>query len=205
MVHFLQFVHLFYCSSSTKFLKPESGDSILALNHKFFMLPKVQQVRPKGPPLGFFRHSATFLENFRKSSKGTPCIFLKFSVCKKRLMGLNDLFLGFSALCNLNQNFLKKLFFSNASNSCFWLSETFFRKFFKCLQKVPLYFFLFFQRMDVQKLPNAPFYICRHHATYRGPKKFKNIFKKINFLFYFFLTWVLYKRIPDTFKSFCYF
>ena len=29
------------CSSSTKFLKPESGGSILALNHNIFMLPKV--------------------------------------------------------------------------------------------------------------------------------------------------------------------
>ena len=42
----------------------------------------------------------------------------------------------------------------------------------------PFIFFLFFQRMDVQKLPNAPFYICRHYATYRGPKKIKKIFRK---------------------------
>ena len=71
MVHFLQFVHLFCCSSSsTKFLKPESGGSIFALNHNIFMLPKVQQVRPKGPPFGFFRHYATFFRKFSDSIKG---------------------------------------------------------------------------------------------------------------------------------------
>ena len=42
----------------------------------------------------------------------------------------------------------------------------------------PSFFFPFFQRMDVQKLPNAPFYICRHYATYRGPEKIKKNFKK---------------------------
>ena len=36
--------------------------------------------------------------------------------------------------------------------------------------------------MDVQKLPNAPFYICRHYATYRGPKKIKKFL--IFFLFF---------------------
>ena len=46
--------------------------------------------------------------------------------------------------------------------------------------------FLFFQRMDVQKLPNAPFYICRHYATYRGPEKFKKFSKKKYFFFLFF-------------------
>ena len=35
--------------------------SILALNHKFFMLPKVE-ARPKGPSFGFFRHCATFFK-----------------------------------------------------------------------------------------------------------------------------------------------
>ena len=179
----LQFVHLFCCSSSTKFLKPESGGSIIALNHNIFMFPKVLQVRPKGPPFGFFSALCDFFSKiFRFYQRVTPCIFLKFSVCKKRLMGLNDLFLGFSALCDFNRILFKKsIFFSNASNSCFRLSETFFRKFFKCLQRVPPSFFLFFQRMDVQKLPNAPFYICRHYATYRGPKKIQ---KKFNFLFF---------------------
>ena len=54
------------CSSS----KPESGGSILALNHNIFMLPKVHQVRPKGPPFGFFRHYATFFRKFSDSIKG---------------------------------------------------------------------------------------------------------------------------------------
>ena len=55
-----------------------------------------------------------------------------------------------------------------------------FRNFFKCLQRVPLHFFLFCKRMDVQKLPKAPFYIFRNYATYRGPKKWKEIRKKIS-------------------------
>ena len=83
MVHFLQFVHLFCCSSSTKFLKPESGGSILALNHNIFMLPKVQQVRPKGPPFGFLSALCDFFSKiFGFYQRVTPCIFLKFSVCK---------------------------------------------------------------------------------------------------------------------------
>ena len=52
------------CSTSTNFLNPESVGSILALNHKFFILPKVQ-VRPKGPPFGFFSALCDFFENFR--------------------------------------------------------------------------------------------------------------------------------------------
>ena len=171
MVHFLQFVHLFCCSSSTKFLKPESGGSILALNHNIFMLPKVQQVRPKGPPLGFFRHSATFFENFRISSKGTPCIFLKFSVCKKRLMGLNDLFLGFSALCDFNRILFKKIyiyFFQMLPIVVFGLVRLFFANFSNVSKGSPLHFFLFFQRMDVQKLPNAPFCESKTRLTSKG-------------------------------------
>ena len=73
---FLQFVHLFCCSSSTKFLKPESGCSILPLNHNYFMLPKVQQVRPKGPPFGFFSELCDFFfEIFGFYQRVTPCIF----------------------------------------------------------------------------------------------------------------------------------
>ena len=52
------------------FSKPESGGSILALNHIIFMLPRVQQVRPKGPSFGFFRHYATFSRKFSDSIKG---------------------------------------------------------------------------------------------------------------------------------------
>ena len=66
------------CSSSTKFLKPESGGSILALNHNIFMLPKVQQVRPKGLPFGFFSALCDFFfENFRTLSKGNPLHFFE--------------------------------------------------------------------------------------------------------------------------------
>ena len=42
-------------------------------------------------------------------------------------------------------------------------------------------FFLFCKRMDVQKLPKGPFYIFRHYATYRRPKKFGKKFQKIGF------------------------
>ena len=188
MVHFLQFVHLFCCSSSTKFLKPESGGSILALNHNIFMLPKVQQGRPKGPPSGFFRHSATFFRKFPNIIKGYPLHFLKFSVGKKCLLGLNDLFLGFSALCDFNRKLFKNIliFFQMLPIVVSGLVRLFFANFSNVSKGFPLQFFLFFQRMDVQKLPNAPFFICRHYATYRGPKKFENFQKK-----YFFLTWVL--------------
>ena len=154
MVHFSQIVHLFCCSSSTKFLKPESGGSILALNHNIFLLPKVQQVRPKGPPLGFFGALRLFLKIFEFHQRVLLAFFLKFSVCKKRLMGLNDLFLGFLALCDFNRILFKNIyFFSNASNSCFRLSETFFRKFFKCLQRVPPSFFPIFPKNGCSKTP----------------------------------------------------
>ena len=49
------FVHLFNLFSE----KQEIVGSILALSHKFFMLPKVE-ASPKCPPFGFFRHYATF-------------------------------------------------------------------------------------------------------------------------------------------------
>ena len=56
--------------------------SILALNHKFLMLPKVE-ARPKGPPFGFFSALCDFFfENYRILSKVTPLHFLKFSVSK---------------------------------------------------------------------------------------------------------------------------
>ena len=83
MVHILQFVHLFCCSSSTNFLKPESGGSILALNHNIFMLPKVQQVRPKGPPFGFFSALCNFFSKiFGFYQRVTPCFFLSFRFVK---------------------------------------------------------------------------------------------------------------------------
>ena len=94
--------------------------SILALNHKFFNASKTTG-ETKGSPLWvFFRHYATFFEKFWNLSKGTPCIFLKFSVCRKRWMSLNGLFLSFSALCDLKNIFrkkFKKIFFPNFYNS----------------------------------------------------------------------------------------
>ena len=64
----------------------------------------------------------------------------------------------------------------------FGLVRLFFANFSNVSKGSPLHFFLFFQRMDIQKLPNAPFYICRHYATYRGPKKIQK--KNIFFLFF---------------------
>ena len=72
--------------------------SSLALNHKFFMLRKVEG-GPKGPPFGFF---------FGTMRKGTPLNFSKFSICKKRLIGLEGIVLGFSAICDF---FYQILFF----------------------------------------------------------------------------------------------
>ena len=56
----------------------------------------------KGSPLcgflfGTMRH---FSEKFWILSEGIPLNFLKFSVCKKRLISLKGLFLGFSAICD---------------------------------------------------------------------------------------------------------
>ena len=42
-------------------------------------------------------------------------------------------------------------------------------------------FFYFAEKMDVQKLPKCHFYIFRHYATYRRPKKNS----KKNFVFFF--------------------
>ena len=68
---------LLFIFSSTKFLKPESGGSILALNHNIFMLPKVQQVRPKGPPFGFFSALCDFFRKFSSIIKGYPLHFFE--------------------------------------------------------------------------------------------------------------------------------
>ena len=85
------------------------------------MLPKVQ-VRPKGPPFGFFSALCDFFRKFSNFIKGYPlAFFLNFSVCRKRLMSLNDLFLGFSAFCDFLPNTFfgkKNNFFPNISNSC---------------------------------------------------------------------------------------
>ena len=81
------------------------------------------------PPLDFFRHCATFFRKFLKFIKGYPlAFFLKFSVCRKRWMSLNGLFLSFSAFCdlkilffskkNFKNNFFEKFFFPNFYNTC---------------------------------------------------------------------------------------
>ena len=78
---FLQFFHLFNFDkiSSTK---PESVGSILALNHKFFMLPKVQ-VRPKGAPFEFFSALCDFFSKIIEFyQRVPPCIFLSFQFVK---------------------------------------------------------------------------------------------------------------------------
>ena len=63
--------------------KQERVRSSLALNHKFFLLPKVEW-RKKGSPLcGFFGTMRHFLENIWILSKGAPLNFSKFLVCKK--------------------------------------------------------------------------------------------------------------------------
>ena len=104
---------LFICSTSwpTNFLvseKQESVGSILAQNHKFFMLPKYsgdQRVQF----LQFFWHYATFFRKVWNFIKGYPLNFLEFSVCKQRLLSLKGLFLGFSTICD----FFTKYFYEN--------------------------------------------------------------------------------------------
>ena len=83
------------------------------------MLPKVQ-VRPKGPPFGFFFGTMRLFSKIFEFYQRVPlCIFLRFSVCRKRWMSLNDLFLGFSALCDFfTKYFFGKKIFPNISNSC---------------------------------------------------------------------------------------
>ena len=76
------------------------------------------------------------------------------------------------------------------------LCETFFRKFFKCLQRAPFIFFLFCKKMDVQNLPKAPLLhfsaLCDLPETKKKSKenREKNSKKKTIF-FNFFLTRVL--------------
>ena len=45
------------------------------------------------------------------------------------------------------------------------------QNFFRHVSKGSPFNFLFCKKMDVQKLPKGPFYIFRHYATYRIPKK----------------------------------
>ena len=76
--------------------------SSLGLNHKVFMLFEFYQ---RVPPLNF----------------------LKFSVCKKRLISLKGLFLGFSAICDFFYQilFLKKIFLQVLYMMCLLLAFLF--------------------------------------------------------------------------------
>ena len=96
------FVHL---PSSTQ---PESVGSNPALNHKFFNASK-STGETKGSPLWvFFGTMRLFSKTFEIYQRVPPWIFLKFSVCRKRWMSLNGLFLSFSVLCDLKNTFFRK-------------------------------------------------------------------------------------------------
>ena len=122
--HFTIF-YLFCCSSSTNFLKPESGGSILALNHNIFMLPKVQQVRPKGPPFGFFSALCNFFSKiFGFYQRVTPCFFLSFRFVKTFNEPEWPLFefFGIVRLSKKNTFFekkIQKIFFEKNFSKCF--------------------------------------------------------------------------------------
>ena len=59
------------------------------------------------------------------------------------------------------------------------LGETFFRNFFKCLQRAPFIFPLFCKRMDVQKLPKDPLLYFSALCDLPETKKNSEIKKKI--------------------------
>ena len=104
-------VHL---PSSTQ---PESVGSILPLSHKFFNASKSTGETKGSPFWVFFGTMRLFSKILEIYQRVPPCIFLKFSVCRKRWMSLNGLFLSFSALCDLKNTFRKKsskiIFFEN--------------------------------------------------------------------------------------------
>ena len=91
---------------------------------------------------------------------------------------------GFFEVCQVQP--WPKIFFCRF----FWLCDTFFRKFFKYLQRVPLHFFLFCKRMDVQKLPKAPLSDLPQTKKIRKKNR-KKFQKKFGNFFNFFLTRVL--------------
>ena len=144
------------------------------------MLPKVQQVRPKGPPLVFFRHSAT-LRKFSNIIKGYPLHFLKFSVCKKRLMGLNGLFLGFSALCNFNRILLKNIYiFFQMLPIVFGLVRLFFANFSNVSKGSPFIFSYFSKEWMFKNSRMPPFTFVGTMRLTEDQKNFQNFF----FLFF---------------------
>ena len=92
--------------------------------------------------------------------------------------------MGFSALCDFNRILLKNIyFFSNASNSCFRLSETFFRKLFKGLQRVPSSFFPIFPKNGCSKNPKCPLLHLSSLCDLPGTKKISK--KKLIFFLFF--------------------
>ena len=91
----------------------------------------------------------------------------------------------FRHCATLTEYFLKNIFISNASNSCFRLSETF-RKFFKCLQRVPPSFFSYFSKEWMFKNSQMPpFTFVGTMRLTKDQKKSKENFKKINFFLFF--------------------
>ena len=67
------------------------------------MLPRVQ-VRPKGPPLDFFRHYATFIKGYRLAFFEVLSLYKTFNEPKKPLFG----FFGIVRLFEPNPFFEKK-------------------------------------------------------------------------------------------------
>ena len=81
----------------------------------------------------------------------------------------------------LDQNFFVQFFFG--------FVRLFFRKY---LQRVhPSFFCLFCKKWMFKDSQSAPFYMFRHYATYRKPKKFEKKLKSLEFFFQFFLKGVL--------------
>ena len=73
----------------------------------------------------------------------------------------------------LDQNFFLQIFFG--------FVRLFFRKY---LQRVhPSFFCLFCKKWMFKVSQSAPFYMFRHYATYRKPKKFEKKFKKFGIFF----------------------
>ena len=107
----------------------------------------------KVPLCGFFfgtmRH---FSQKFWILSKRTPLNFLKFSVCKKRLLSLKGLFLGFRQYAT----FFTKYFFWKKISKCFQLL---FLEYFWALDMAPTWavpvlfdFSVYYQGQCCQKL-----------------------------------------------------
>ena len=104
--------------------------SILALNHNFFMLPKVD-ARPKVFLRLFFSFFSALCDFFSKIfgfyQRVTPCIFLSFRFVKTfnehewplfEFFGIVRLFKKYFSRKKNQKFFLKKIIFPNASNSC---------------------------------------------------------------------------------------